>query len=133
MVQTAATNSTETTASAATTVTALDTTVTPMDSETDVANAAYPYLTIGQTGTNQLLINVVNTNSGTYYLQMTPVLGDTNYPFSIVANGVAGQSNFTVNVGPYQNEFFRVLMTTNIPGSGIAVYIDSPANGATVQ
>jgi hypothetical protein len=99
----------------------------------DLTQGAYPYLTIAPTGTNQLLITVINTNPATYYLQMTPVLANTNYPFAVIANGVAGQSNFTVNVGPFVDEFFRVLMATNNPGQGIAVFIDSPANGANVQ
>jgi hypothetical protein len=99
----------------------------------DPSQIGYPYLTIAPTGTNQLLITVINTNSATYYLQMTPVLESTNYPWTIIANGAAGQTNFTVNVGPFANEFFQALMATNTPGQGIAVFIDSPANGATVQ
>ncbi len=99
----------------------------------DQTQSGFPYLTIAPTGTNQLLITVINTNPATYYLQMTPVLANTNYPFAIIANGVAGQSNFTVNIGPFADEFFRVFMATNNPGQGIAVFIDSPANGATVQ
>jgi hypothetical protein len=94
----------------------------------------YPYLTIAPTNANQLLITVINTNSATYYLQMTPVLANSNYPFAIIANGAAGQTNFTVDIGPYADEFFRVLMATNNPGQGfIAVFIDSPTNGATIQ
>jgi hypothetical protein len=96
-------------------------------------SGGYPYLTIAPTGTNQLLISVIDTNASTYYLQMTPVLANTNYPFAIIANGVAGQTNFTVNIGPFDDEFFRVLVDTNNPGQGIAVFIDSPANGASVQ
>jgi hypothetical protein len=99
----------------------------------DQTQSGFPYLTIAPTGTNQLLITVINTNPATYYLQMTPVLANTNYPFAIIANGVAGQSNFTVNIGPFADEFFRVFMATNNPWQGIAVFIDSPANGATVQ
>lgn len=99
----------------------------------DQTQGGFPYLTIAPTGTNQLLITVINTNTATYYLQMTPALGNTNYPFAIIANGVAGQTNFTVNIGPFADEFFQVLMATNNPGQGIAVFIDSPANGATVQ
>ncbi len=99
----------------------------------DLSQGGYPYLTIAPTGTNQLLITVFNTNTATYYLQMTPALGNANYPFAIIANGAAGQTNFTVNIGPFADEFFQVLMATNDPGQGIAVFIDSPANGATVQ
>ena len=98
-------------------------------------NGPWPYLTISPTGTNQLLITVINTNpAATYYLQMTPVLANANYPWTIITNGVAGQTNFTVNIGPYSDEFFWAVMATNNPGQGvIAVFIDSPANGATVQ
>jgi hypothetical protein len=98
-------------------------------------NGPWPYLTIAPAGTNQLLITVINTNpAATYYLQMTPVLANSNYPWAIITNGVAGQTNFTVNIGPYADEFFWAVMTTNNPGQGvIAVFIDSPANGATVQ
>ena len=98
-------------------------------------NGPWPYLTIAPAGTNQLLITVINTNpAATYYLQMTPVLANANYPWTIITNGVAGQTNFTVNIGPYANEFFWAFMATNNPGQGvIAVFIDSPANGATVQ
>jgi hypothetical protein len=91
-----------------------------------------PYLTVTPTGTNQLLITVINTNSATYYLQTTPVLANTNYPWTIITNGT--QTNFTVNVGPYADSFYRVLLSTNNPGQGfIAVFIDNPTNGATVQ
>lgn len=99
----------------------------------DLSSGGYPYLTISPTGTNQLLITVYNTNTATYYLQMTPVLDSADYPYSIIANGTNGQTNFTVNIGPYADEFFRALMASNNPGAGIAVFIDSPANGATVQ
>ena len=92
-----------------------------------------PYLTIAP-GTNQFLITVYNdTTQGLYFLQSTPVLGDTNYPWSTIASGTNGQTNFIISAGPYNDSFFRVLMSSNAPGSGIAVFIDSPANGATVQ
>jgi len=124
-----------TTTTAATTMTA---SAKPMDggggfSPMDQTQGGFPYLTIAATGTNAFSITVFNTNSATYYLQMTPVLANTNYPWQIIANGTVGETNFTVNNGPYENEFFRVLMATNNPGQGIAVFIDSPANGATVQ
>lgn len=96
--------------------------------------AAMPYLTISPTGTNQLLLTVINTNPATYYLQTTPALANPNYPWTIITNGTANQTNFIVNIGPYADSFFRVFMATNNPGQGvIAVFIDSPANGATVQ
>ena len=99
----------------------------------DLTQGGYPYLTIAPSGTNAFSITVFNTNSATYYLEMTPVLANPDYPWQIIANGTPGQTNFAVNAGPFVNEFFRVLMATDNPGQGIAVFIDSPANGATVQ
>jgi hypothetical protein len=96
------------------------------------SQTAMPYLTIAPTGTNQLLITVINTNPATYYLQTTPVLANPSFPWTIITNGT--QTNFIVNIGPYADSFFRVFVATNNPGQGvIAVFIDSPANGATVQ
>jgi len=109
----------------------LDGTVSPDGQQQP--QSGVPYLTIA-TGSNQFLITVFNSdNSIPYYLEMTPVLGNTNFPWAIVANGTVGVTNFTVPNGPYADEFFQVLMTTNYPGQGIAIFIDSPANGATVQ
>jgi len=95
-------------------------------------STAMPYLTIAPTGTNHLLLTVINTNPATYYLQTTPALADANFPWTTITNGT--QTNFIVNIGPYADSFFRVFIATNNPGQGvIAVFIDSPANGATVQ
>jgi hypothetical protein len=97
-----------------------------------VLGGAMPYLTIAPSGTNQLLITVINTNTATYYLQSTPALANTSYPWTTITNGM--QTNFVVNIGPYADSFFRVFIATNSPGQGvIAVFIDSPTNGATIQ
>jgi hypothetical protein len=105
-----------------------------------------PFLTIAPTGTNQFLITIINAVSGnTYDIYTTPVLGDTmNYPWTAAAIGASGQTNFTVNMGPYSTGFFRAVVDTNgipiweaadpnNPGAGIlAVFIDSPANGGNL-
>ena len=106
-----------------------------------------PFLTVTQTGTNQLLITITNGVSATTYdLYTTPVLGDTvNYPWTAAVIGTNGQTNFTVNTGPFQMAFFRAVLDTNgvpiwqaadpnNPSAGIlTVFIDSPTNGAVLQ
>jgi len=112
----------------------------------DLTQTNMPYLTIAPTGTNQLLITVINDGSPVNYeLWTTPVLANPDYPWTAIAVGTTGQTNFTVNIGPYPAGFYRAIWDTNgiplweaadpnNPGAGIlAVFIDSPANGAVIQ
>jgi hypothetical protein len=105
-----------------------------------------PLLTIVPLGTNQFSIRFTNYPPSTWDLQWTPVLADTNYPWTWVAIGTNGQSNYLVNLnGVSDTGFFRTLLDTNTiplweaanpnnPALGIlSVTIDSPANGAVVQ
>jgi hypothetical protein len=106
-----------------------------------------PILTATPTGTNQLLITITNgVSTVSYDLYTTPVLGDpVGYPWTAAVVGTNGQTNFTVNMGPYQTGFFRAVVDTNgvpiwaaadpnNPGAGIlAVFIDSPTNGGLLQ
>lgn len=112
----------------------------------DDLTSGLPFLIIAPTGTNQFLITITNAVSGnTYDIYTTPVLGDTvNYPWTAAVIGASGQTNFTVNMGPYSTGFFRAVVDTNgiplweaadpnNPGAGIlAVFIDSPANGVNL-
>jgi hypothetical protein len=104
-----------------------------------------PVLSIAPTGTNQLLITITNgVGTANYELWWTPVLASPDYPWTTTAVGTTGQTNFTVNIGPYSTGFYRALQDTNaIPlweaadpnnqGAGIlAVFIDSPINGSTL-
>jgi len=106
-----------------------------------------PVLTVAPTGTNQLLITITNGVSATTYdIYTTPVLGNSvTYPWKAAVIGTNGQTNFTLNIGPYQAGFFRAVVDTNSvplweaadpnnPSAGIlSVFIDSPANGAVLQ
>jgi hypothetical protein len=105
-----------------------------------------PVLTIAPLGTNQFSITVTNGISTiSYDVLWTPMLDNPNYPWSWVAAGSTGQTNFMINMGVYQTGFFQALMDTNgIPlweaadpknqSAGIlAVFIDSPTNGAVIQ
>lgn len=105
-----------------------------------------PYLTIAPTGTNQLLITVFNDASpANYELWWTPALANPAYPWTAVAAGTAGQTNFIVNIGPYSTGFYQAIWDTNSiplweaadpsnPSAGILnVWIDSPTNGMVLQ
>ena len=106
-----------------------------------------PVLTVVPAGTNALSITVTNGNgTSSYELWTTPVLGNNiDYPWTIAAVGTNSQTNFTVQIGPFDSGFFRAAVDTNAiplweaadpnnPGAGIlAVFIDTPTNGATLQ
>ena len=105
-----------------------------------------PYLTIGPTGTNGVFLVTVFNNTGpaNYELWWTPVLANPDYPWTAIAVGNTGQTNFTVTT-TYPTAFYRAVWDTNSiplweaadpnnPGAGIlSVFIDSPTNGAVLQ
>jgi hypothetical protein len=105
-----------------------------------------PYLTIGPTGTNGVFLITVFNNTGpaNYELWWTPVLANPDYPWTAIAVGNTGQTNFTVTT-TYPTAFYRAVWDTNSiplweaadpnnPGAGIlSVFIDSPTNGAVLQ
>jgi len=107
-----------------------------------LADPPQPVIAIAPLGTNQFSVTVANgTNSANYDLYWTPILADTDYPWTVAAIGNTGQTNFVLNMGMYSSGFFRVLLETtngippwkaadpNNPNSGVlAVTIDSPAN-----
>ena len=108
-----------------------------------MTQSGVPYLTITQTGTNQFLITVINDASeANYELWWTPVV--VNYPWTMITNGITGQTNFTVT-SVYPMGFYRAVWDTNDipiwkladpnnPGAGIlAVFIDNPTNGMVLQ
>jgi len=113
----------------------------------DLIQSGVPYLTFVPTNANQALITVFNdTSPANYELWFTPVLGDTaGYPWTAVAVGATGQTNFTVNVGVYPTGFYRAVQDTNdIPlwqaadpnnqATGVLnVWIDTPANGTALN
>lgn len=105
-----------------------------------------PVLTITPTGSNQMTINITNgVSTANYDLYWTPVLADPSHPWQAVVIGSTGQTNFTVSMGIWQSQFYRVVVDTNAvpiwqaadpnnPGAGIlAVFIDSPASGTILQ
>jgi hypothetical protein len=105
-----------------------------------------PTLSISSVGTNTYSITVGNSVSGTAYaLQWTPILDSVDYPWTVAAVGTNGQTNFFFNGEGYSMGFFMAVVSTNgippweladpnNPSLGIlAVYIDSPTNGAVIQ
>lgn len=105
-----------------------------------------PYLTIAPTGTNQFVVTVFNSGTPVNYeLWWTPALANPAALWTVLAVGATGQTNFTVNASVYSTGFYRAVWDTNgipiweeadpnNPGAGaLAVFIDSPTNGAVVQ
>ncbi|MGA9779017.1 MAG: hypothetical protein WBS33_12175 [Verrucomicrobiia bacterium] len=105
-----------------------------------------PTLTITPLGTNIFSITITNNIGSTDYdLQWTPVLANSDYPWTWAAIGTPGQTNYLVNGGDYQTGFFRTILDTNSvplweaadpnnPALGpLTIYIDSPANGSTLN
>ena len=113
----------------------------------DYSTTNGPYLTIGPTGTNGLFLITVfnNTSPANYEIWYTPILANAAYPWTAVAAGTAGQTNFVVSAGSYYTGFYQAIWDTNSiplweaanpnnPDAGIlTVYIDSPTNGAVLQ
>jgi len=110
----------------------------------DQTQSGVPYLTIAQAGTNAVLVTVWNDIGPTNYdIQTTPVL--TSPSWTGATNGSTGQTNFLINFGQYYTAFFRAVIDTgdvpwwkaadpNNPAAGVlAVFIDSPTNGAVIQ
>jgi hypothetical protein len=105
-----------------------------------------PYLTISPTGTNQYVITVFNNVAPvSYEIWWTPVLANPAYPWTVLAVGATGQTNFTVNASVYPTGFYQAAWDTNgipiweeadpnNPSLGIlSITIDSPTNGSTLH
>ena len=133
---------------AATTTSAMTMKASPLDgggfSPMDQTQSGVPYLTIAQAGTNAVLVTVWNDIGPTNYdIQTTPVL--TSPSWTGATNGFTGQTNFLINFGQYYTAFFRAVIDIgdvpwwkaadpNNPAAAVlAVFIDSPTNGAVIQ
>jgi len=105
-----------------------------------------PYLTIAPTNSDSFLITVWNDQGPVNYeLWWTPILANPDYPWTAVAAGTTGQTNFVVPMPQFSTGFYRAVWDTNSvplweaadpnnPGAGIlTVFIDSPTNGAVIQ
>jgi hypothetical protein len=106
-----------------------------------------PYLTIAPTGTNGVVLVSVWNSQGpaNYEIWTAPVLANPTYPWTAIAAGTTGQTNFYLTAGEYYTGFYRAIWDTNAipaweaanpnnPGGGpLAVFIDSPANGTVLQ
>lgn len=135
-----------------TTATTMSLMANPMDgggggfSPDDQMQSGVPYLTIAPTGTNEFLITVLNDQGpANYELWWTPVLANPDYPWTAVAAGTTGQTNFIVPIPQFSTGFYQAIWDTNSvptweaaqpnnPSSGIlTVFIDSPTNGAVIH
>jgi hypothetical protein len=106
-----------------------------------------PGVTISALGSNQYSIVITNGALTNYELYWTPVLGDSDYPWQLIALNTNGTTNFQVNAGAFSVGFFEAtveqfyngvpdyeLANPNNPSAGaLTVTIDSPANGSVLQ
>jgi len=111
-----------------------------------LADPPQPVISITPLGTNIFTVGITNgVGTANYDLYWTPILGDPDYPWTAIAIGNTGQTNFTLDGSIYTSGFFRVLLETtngippwkaanpNDPGLGIlAVLIDSPTNNSAL-
>lgn len=105
-----------------------------------------PSLKIAPAGTNQFSITITNAiGMNDYDLQWTPVLGNTNFPWTFAAIGVPGGTNFILDADGYPATYFRAVLDANTvplweaanPSNTnspiLQVFIYGPANGAVLQ
>jgi hypothetical protein len=135
------------TTTTATTETAMTAGARPMGGGfSPMYQSGIPYLTIAPTGTNGVYLVTVWNSQGpaNYEIWTTPILANPSYPWTAIAAGTTGQTNFYINESTYYTGFYRAVWDTNSiptweaannnPASGVlSVYIDSPTNGAVLQ
>jgi hypothetical protein len=109
-----------------------------------------PVLTVVSTNGTQLLVTITNGVATTNYeIYRTPLLGNTNFPWTLHMVGDVGQTNFLLDLGVEDAGFFRAGIGSDwdldgIPNSQdanptdatlgiLSITIDSPTNGATLN
>ncbi len=92
-----------------------------------------PGMAVSLTGTNQLLISITNgVTNANYELYYTPVLGDAAYPWTQLAVGTVGQTNFTVDRGVSSQSFYLLAVGLDWDNDGIPNTEDADPNNASV-
>ena len=109
-----------------------------------------PVLKIAPTNDTQFLISITNAVASTNYeIYRTPLLFDTNFPWTLYSVGSVGQSNFVVDMEAEPTGFFRATIGSDWDLDGVPNYmdanpldptigvlsitIDSPTNGASLN
>jgi hypothetical protein len=109
-----------------------------------------PVLTIAPTNGTQFQLTITNAVATTNYeIYRTPLLSDTNFPWTLHMVGYVGQSNFIVDTEVYGTSFFRAGIGSDWDLDGVfndrdanpfdatigilTITIDSPTNGSTIN
>ncbi len=109
-----------------------------------------PVLTITPTNGTQFQISITNAVATTNYeIYRTPILFNTNFPWTLHIVGDVGQSNFSVDMQAESFGFFRAGIGSDwdldgVPNSQdanptdptigiLSITIDSPTNGASLN
>src|SRR5262249_46347544 len=109
-----------------------------------------PVLIIQPTNGTQFQLTITNAVASTNYeIYRTPLLADTNFPWTLHMIGNVGQSNFVVDTEVFGTSFFRVGIGSDWDLDGVpndrdanptdpmigilTITIDSPTNGSTIN
>jgi hypothetical protein len=109
-----------------------------------------PVITIVPTNGTQFQITITNAVASTNYeIYRTPLLSDTNFPWTLHVIGNVGQSNFVVDTEVFGTSFFRAGIGSDWDLDGVfndrdanptdptigilSITIDSPTNGSTIN
>jgi hypothetical protein len=93
---------------------------------TAMADAPQPGIAISALGTNTFQITITNGWASTNYeLYLTPVVGDSAYPWKLINRGSLGQTNWTVDGAQNLTGFYSIWLGSDADGDGIENYRDS--------
>jgi hypothetical protein len=109
-----------------------------------------PVLTIVATNGTQFQLTITNAVASTNYeIYRTPLLSDTNFPWTLHIIGNVGQSNFVVDAEVFDTGYFRAGIGSDWDLDGVfndrdanpfdatigilSITIDSPTNGSTIN
>jgi hypothetical protein len=115
-----------------------------------MADAPQPGIAITALGTNTYQIMITNGWATTNYeLYLTPVVGDTAYPWKLISRGALGQTNWTVDGAQNLTGYYSVWLGADADGdlspnsedadpfnpflTQLTITIDSPTDHSTIQ
>ena len=92
-----------------------------------------PVLKATLVSTNQVDVLITNgVGTANYELYWTPVLSDPVYPWTLLAIGTLGQTNFGVLMNSSEIGFIRAAIGTNWDGDSAPNYMDGNPSDASV-
>ena len=97
------------------------------------ADVPAPVLQASLVSTNQVNVLITNgVSTANYELYWTPVLSDPVYPWTLLAIGTLGQTNFGVLMNSSELGFIRAAIGSNWDGDSAPNYMDGNPSDASV-